>query len=68
MSTPDTRHGRLPILGITWTGFATLAEATAFAAWAERSIRHDRHPCEAFIERRHDMPSEGRYEVKVRNW
>ena len=55
----------LPILGVMWHQFDTLAEAEAFANWAEAETANDEHPCEAFINSVDHGPG---FEVKVRNW
>lgn len=55
----------LPTLGVMWHQFDTLAEAEAFAAWAEAETAGDQHPCEAFINSVDHSPA---FEVKVRNW
>ena len=58
----------LPILGVKWNWFPNLRDAKRFAAWAERETKNDRHPCDAYISERDDLPPDERYEVKVRNW
>ncbi len=58
----------LPILGVKWVCFPSLREAQKFAAWAERETKHDRHPCDAYVYTRDDLPPDERYEVKIRNW
>jgi hypothetical protein len=58
----------LPLLGVTWRKFPTLADAKRFASFAERETRHDEYPCEAFVNvDERNEPGE-RFEVKVRNW
>ena len=59
----------LPLLGVTWRRFATLADARRFAAWAERETRNDEYPCESFVAAADpDADPDQRFEVKVRNW
>ena len=58
----------LPSLGVMWHWFPTLAQAQAFANWAERETRHRQYPCEAFVKVCDDHPEHERFEVKVRNW
>lgn len=61
-------RNELPLLGVTWRTFATLADAKRFAAFAERETRHDQYPCEAFVTVDERNDHDKRFEVKVRNW
>lgn len=61
-------HNHLPILGVTWTPFATEFEAIGFATWAIQSTANDEHPCDATIIVEDDNVEGERYVVKVSNW
>ena len=60
----DDERNRLPILGVTWTTFPTMAEAVRYQRRVEYATRRDLHPCEVEI----TELTAAEVEVRTRNW
>jgi len=60
----DDERNRLPVLGVTWTTFPTMAEAVRYQRRVEYATRRDRYPCDVAI----TDATASEVEVRTRNW
>jgi hypothetical protein len=60
----DDELNRLPVLGVSWTTFPTIAEAVRYQWRVEYGTRHHKYPCEVEV----TMDETGEVEVKTWNW